>query len=132
LQQDSVNRGVLLYWCPFCSGHFNPFKCTMEFDNDYYSSRCKDINGLWVFKGTFMTFVGGDSDHYTLFYFNIKELFTIFGWRCSLTDLHGCAGGQGFVSSLFWHISVCCEDPHPKRDLALNTYRFLKNLISTF
>jgi hypothetical protein len=23
----------------------------------------KDINGLWVFKGTFMTFVGGDSDH---------------------------------------------------------------------
>jgi len=26
-------------------------------------SRCKDINGLWVFKGTFMAFVGGDNDH---------------------------------------------------------------------
>ncbi len=37
---------------------------TMDLDSDYYSSRCKDINGLWVFKGTFiMTFVGGDSDH---------------------------------------------------------------------
>jgi hypothetical protein len=23
----------------------------------------KDVNGLWVFKGAFMTFVGGDSDH---------------------------------------------------------------------
>jgi hypothetical protein len=22
-----------------------------------------DINGLWGFKGAFMTFVGGDSDH---------------------------------------------------------------------
>jgi hypothetical protein len=32
----------------------------MDLDNDYFSSRCKDINGL---KGTFMTFVGGDSDH---------------------------------------------------------------------
>jgi hypothetical protein len=46
----------------------------MDLDSAYYSSRCKDINGLWEFKGTFMTLVGGDSDHYTLFYFNIKEL----------------------------------------------------------
>jgi len=30
-----------------------------------------------------MMFVGGDGDHYTLFYFNIKELFTVLGWRCS-------------------------------------------------
>jgi len=35
----------------------------MDLDSDYYSSRCKDINDLWLFKGTFMTFVGGDSDH---------------------------------------------------------------------
>jgi hypothetical protein len=35
----------------------------MELDNDYYSSKCKDINGLWVFKGIFMTFVGGDNDY---------------------------------------------------------------------
>ncbi len=51
---------------PFCSGHFNPFKSffsTMDLDSHYYSSRCKNINGLWVFKGSFMTFVGGDSDH---------------------------------------------------------------------
>jgi hypothetical protein len=51
---------------PFCSGHFNPFKSffsTMDLDSDYYLSRCKDINGLWVFKGTSMTFVGGESDH---------------------------------------------------------------------
>ncbi len=41
------------------------------------STRCKDINGIWVFKGNFLTFVGGGSDHYTLFYFNIKELFTV-------------------------------------------------------
>jgi hypothetical protein len=32
----------------------------MDLDIDYYSSRCKDINGLWVFKGTFMKFVSGD------------------------------------------------------------------------
>jgi hypothetical protein len=35
----------------------------MDLDSHYYSSRCKNINGLWVFKGSFMTFVGGDSDH---------------------------------------------------------------------
>jgi hypothetical protein len=26
-----------------------------------------------------MTFVGAKSDHYALFYFNIKELFTVLG-----------------------------------------------------
>jgi len=31
----------------------------MDLDNDYYSSRCKDMNGLWVFEGTLKTFVGG-------------------------------------------------------------------------
>jgi len=31
----------------------------LDIDYDYYSSRCKDINDLWVFKGTFMTFVVG-------------------------------------------------------------------------
>jgi len=35
----------------------------MDLDSDYYSSRCKDINDLWLFKTTFMTVVGGDSDH---------------------------------------------------------------------
>jgi hypothetical protein len=55
----------------------------MDLDSDYYSSRCKDINDFGPFKGTFMTFVGGDSDHWTLFYFNIKELFTILERRCS-------------------------------------------------
>jgi hypothetical protein len=30
-----------------------------------------------------MMFVGGDSDHQTVLYFNIKELFTVLGWRCS-------------------------------------------------
>jgi hypothetical protein len=50
---------------PFCSGHFNPFKqlfCTMDLDSsDYYSSRCKDINGLWVFKRTCLLVWGGDA-----------------------------------------------------------------------
>ncbi len=27
----------------------------MDLDSDYYLSRCKDINGLGVFKWTFMT-----------------------------------------------------------------------------
>jgi hypothetical protein len=35
----------------------------MDLDSDYYSSRCKDINGFWVRKGTFMTFVLEDGDH---------------------------------------------------------------------
>jgi hypothetical protein len=43
---------------PFYSGHF-PLKA--DLDNDYYLFRCEDINGLWMLKRTFMTFVGGDS-----------------------------------------------------------------------
>jgi hypothetical protein len=39
----------------------------------------KDINGLRVFKGTFMTFVSGDSDHEMAFYSTIKKLFTVLG-----------------------------------------------------
>jgi hypothetical protein len=35
----------------------------MDLDSDYYLSRCKDVNGLWLCKGNFITFVGGDSDH---------------------------------------------------------------------
>jgi hypothetical protein len=36
----------------------------MDLDTDYYSFRCNlDMNGLSVFKGTFTTVVGGDSDH---------------------------------------------------------------------
>jgi len=35
----------------------------MDVDSAYYSSRRKDINGLCVFNGTFMTFMGWDSDH---------------------------------------------------------------------
>jgi hypothetical protein len=35
----------------------------MDLDSNSYLSRCEDIIGLWVFKGTFMTFVGGDSGH---------------------------------------------------------------------
>jgi hypothetical protein len=35
----------------------------MDLNSDYYSSRYKDMNGLWVFKGNFMPFVGGDSDN---------------------------------------------------------------------
>jgi len=43
---------------------FNSFSSTMDLDGDYYSSRCKDINGLSVCKGTFMMFLlGGQSDH---------------------------------------------------------------------
>jgi hypothetical protein len=34
----------------------------MDMDSDYYLSRCKDINDVWLFKGTFM-FVGGYNDH---------------------------------------------------------------------
>jgi hypothetical protein len=56
---------------------------TMDLDSDYYSSKCKDINGLWVFKRTVMTFVGGESDYWTIFYSKIKELFTVLGRRCS-------------------------------------------------
>jgi hypothetical protein len=26
----------------------------MDLDSDYYLSRCKDIDDLWLFKGTFM------------------------------------------------------------------------------
>jgi hypothetical protein len=35
----------------------------MDLDNDYYSSRCKDINDLWLFKATFMKVVREDTDH---------------------------------------------------------------------
>jgi len=35
----------------------------MDLDIDYYSSTCKDINGLWVFKRDFYDIVGGDNDH---------------------------------------------------------------------
>lgn len=35
----------------------------MDLDRDYDSSRCKDISDFGLFKRTFMTFVGGDSDH---------------------------------------------------------------------
>jgi hypothetical protein len=55
----------------------------MDLDGDYYSSRCKDINDLSPFKGTFMTFAGVDSHHKTIFYSKIKQLFTLLGWRCS-------------------------------------------------
>jgi len=53
---------------PFCSGHFNPYNpfSTMDLDSDYYSFRCKALNGLlfiYLLKGLFMTFVGGDNDH---------------------------------------------------------------------
>jgi hypothetical protein len=40
-----------------------PLKATMDVDGDYYWRRWKDINGLWLFKGIFMTFVGGDTDN---------------------------------------------------------------------
>ncbi len=41
----------------------------MDSDNDCYLSRYKDINYLWVFKGTFMMFVGGDNHDEMVFYF---------------------------------------------------------------
>jgi hypothetical protein len=31
-----------------------------------------------------MTFVGGDNDHYTLFYFDVEEFFTVLGCRYAL------------------------------------------------
>jgi hypothetical protein len=71
----------------------------MDLDSDY-SSRCKDINGLSVFKGTLMMFVGGDSHYSTAFYSTIKELFTVSGWRRSLSSsaryaiLHSAIGGR--------------------------------------
>jgi hypothetical protein len=74
---------VLIIDGPFCSGDFNSFKSfffycgfdssTVDLKSDYYSSRCKDISDLQVFKRTFMTFVGGgDGDPATgiLFYNN--------------------------------------------------------------
>jgi len=33
-------------------------KGTMDLDGDYYRSRCEDINGLRVFKGTFYDVCG--------------------------------------------------------------------------
>jgi hypothetical protein len=38
-----------------------------------------------VFNGTFMAFVGGDNDHWTILYSKTKELFAGVGWRCSYT-----------------------------------------------
>jgi hypothetical protein len=66
----------------FCRGHFNSLKVlfsTMDSNSDYYSSRCKDINGFWVFKGTFMTLVSRDSNHEMVFYCEIKELCRVLG-----------------------------------------------------
>jgi hypothetical protein len=40
----------------------------MDLDSDYYSSRCIDINDLWLFKEPFMAFVGGHRmiKHYSI------------------------------------------------------------------
>jgi hypothetical protein len=35
-------------------------------------------------------FVARDSDHKTLLYFSIKELFTVLGWRCSKSPVVSC------------------------------------------
>ncbi len=37
----------------------------MDLDSDYYSSssRCKDIIGLWMFKGNFSDILGWENDH---------------------------------------------------------------------
>jgi hypothetical protein len=55
-----------------------------------------DIKGLGVFNGTFMTFVGGDSDHETVFYSKIKDFFTVLGWRCSNRTLGFCNNAHHF------------------------------------
>jgi hypothetical protein len=49
---------------PFLVVILTPLKknSTMDLDKDYYSSTCEDLNGLWMFKRSFMTFVGGDND----------------------------------------------------------------------
>jgi hypothetical protein len=53
----------------------------MDLDNDYYSSRCKARKDLRVIEGTFVTLVGGDIDHQTVFYYSrLKELFASVGW----------------------------------------------------
>jgi hypothetical protein len=60
----------------------------MDVEGDYFWCRCKDINGLRVFKGPFMTFVGGDSDNKKLLYFSIKQfLFANFGVEMILDKL---------------------------------------------
>jgi len=45
-----------------------------------------------------MTFVGGDSDHQTLFYFNIKELFKVFCCGDALRGLK--RGRKGYMKTL--------------------------------
>jgi hypothetical protein len=45
-------------------------------------------------KGLSLTFVGGDSDHYTLFYFNIKEFVYSFGGGDALTQNQGLLNPQ--------------------------------------
>jgi hypothetical protein len=90
----------------------------MDLDSDYYWSRCRDINGLWVFKGTFMTFVGGDSDHWTLFHFNIEELFTVLQWRCS----YSCKGANCWSKAIV-SITSDTRDCLNKACLLSQTYR---------
>jgi hypothetical protein len=63
----------------------------MDFDSDYYSSRCKDINGLSVFKGTLMMFVGGTViiQRYLFYHKGVVYSFgveTLFIQQCSVCD----------------------------------------------
>jgi hypothetical protein len=45
----------------------------MDLDSDYYSSICKDINGLWVFKGAFRTFVGRETGTVIIKHYSILK-----------------------------------------------------------
>jgi hypothetical protein len=51
----------------------------MDLDSDYYSSRCKDINGLWVFKGTFYDVCGCGQWSLNTILFKIKGVVYTFG-----------------------------------------------------
>jgi hypothetical protein len=90
---------------PFCSGQFNPMKSFFLLWI-WTSSRCKDIKGLSVFKGTLMMFVRGDSDYWTVFYSNIKELFTVLGWTCSSSSS---ARYATLHSKIGWRKSNICQ-----------------------
>jgi hypothetical protein len=79
----------------------------MDFDSHYYSSRCKDINGVWVSKGTLMTFVGGDTWSLYVFYSKIKELFVL-AWSLDNYELTELCFTQ-FWASVFLQFAWFCK-----------------------
>jgi hypothetical protein len=81
----------------------------MNLDSDYYSSRCKDINGLWLFnlKGLLRHLWVGTVIMKQVLYSKIKDLFTLLGWRCSKLKFiiirHPHSHAQCWDLSKIWH-----------------------------